>query len=199
MGFLDNTTITVDAVLTKKGREVLARGVENFKITKFALAADEIDYNLWDTSHPNGSSYYGAVIENMPLLEAFVDENQIMRYKLITLPKNTVTMAVLNIDSTVKEIYANSPTSIQPSTLNLFTDESYTFTIHNTDIAVIQVVDSGTTTSDSEDRTMTISNAKEVSVVGQTLSESTSLRKTQLTITGQQSGQSVVITWNHQG
>ena len=199
MGFLDNTTITVDAVLTKKGREVLARGVENFKITKFALADDEIDYNLWDTSHPNGSSYYGAVIENMPLLEAFVDENQIMRYKLITLPKNTVTMAILAIDNTVKEINANSSTSIQPSTLNLFTDESYTFTIHNTDIATIQVVSSGNTTSDSEDRTMTISDAKEVAVVGQTLSESTSLRKTQLTITGQQSGQSVVITLNHQG
>ena len=199
MGFLDNTTITVDAVLTKKGREVLARGEENFKITKFALADDEIDYNLWDTSHPNGSSYYGAVIENMPLLEAFVDENQIMRYKLITLPKNTVTMAILAIDNTVKEINANSSTSIQPSTLNLFTDESYTFTIHNTDIATIQVVGSGNTTSDSEDRTMTISNAKEVAVVGQTLSESTSLRKTQLTITGQQSGQSVVITLNHNG
>jgi phage anti-repressor protein len=122
-----------------------------------------------------------------------------MRYKLITLPKNTVTMAILAIDSTVKEINSNSSTSIQPSTLNLFTDESYTFTIHNTDIATIQVVGSGNTTSDSQDRTMTISSAKEVAVVGQTLSESTSLRKTQLTITGQQSGQSVVITLNHNG
>ena len=199
MGFLDNTTITVDAVLTKKGRELLARGVENFKITKYALADDEVDYNLWDTSHPNGSSYYGAVIENMPLLEAFVDENQVMRYKLITLPKNTVTMAVLSVDSTTKEINANSGTEVAPSTLNLFTDESYTFTIHNTDIATIQVLDSGTTTSDSEDRTMTISDAKKVTVIGQTLSQSTSLRKTQLTITGQQSGQSVVITLNHNG
>ena len=87
MGFLDNTSITVDAVLTKKGRELLARGQNEFNITKFALADDEIDYNLWDVTHPNGSSYYGAVIENMPLLESFVDENQIMRYKLITLPK----------------------------------------------------------------------------------------------------------------
>jgi len=81
MGFLDNTSITVDAILTKKGRELLARGQDEFRITKFALADDEIDYNLWDTSHPNGSNYYGAVIENMPLLEAFVDENQLMRYK----------------------------------------------------------------------------------------------------------------------
>ena len=68
MGFLDNTSITVDAILTKKGRELLARGQDEFRITKFALADDEIDYNLWDTSHTNGSNDYVAVIENMPLL-----------------------------------------------------------------------------------------------------------------------------------
>ena len=75
MGFLDNTSITVDAILTKKGRELLAAGDDSFKITQFALADDEIDYNLWDTAHPNGSNYYGAVIENMPILEAFTDQN----------------------------------------------------------------------------------------------------------------------------
>jgi hypothetical protein len=51
MGFLDNTSITVDAILTKKGRELLARGQNEFKITKFALADDEVDYSLYDTSH----------------------------------------------------------------------------------------------------------------------------------------------------
>ncbi len=86
MGFLNNTSVTVDAVLTKKGRELLARGQDEFKITKFALADDEVDYRLWDTAHPNGSNYYGAVIENMPLLEAFVAENQILRYKLVSHP-----------------------------------------------------------------------------------------------------------------
>ena len=97
MGFLDNTSITVDAILTKKGRELLARGENAFQITKFALADDEVDYNLWDTAHPNGSSYYGAVIENMPVLEAFTDETQVMRYKLITLNKTTTQMPTLNI------------------------------------------------------------------------------------------------------
>ena len=52
MGFLNNTSITVDAVLTKKGREALARGQDEFNITKFALADDEIDYRLWDVTHP---------------------------------------------------------------------------------------------------------------------------------------------------
>ena len=95
MGFLDNTSITVDAILTKKGRELLARGKNEFKISKFALSDDEIDYTLWDVTHPNGTNYYGEVIENMPLLEASPDENQIMRYKLTTLPKNTTKMPIL--------------------------------------------------------------------------------------------------------
>ena len=98
MGFLNNTSVTVDAVLTKKGRELLARGQDEFKITKFALADDEIDYSLWDVAHPNGSNYYGAVIENMPLLEALPDENHVMRYKLVTLPKNTSKMPVLTLN-----------------------------------------------------------------------------------------------------
>ena len=97
MGFLNNTTVTVDAILTKKGRELLAQGTNAFQITKFALADDEVDYRLFDTSHPNGSDYYGSVIEAMPLLEAFADENHIMRYKLVTLPKNTQKMPVINV------------------------------------------------------------------------------------------------------
>ena len=96
MGFLNNTTVTVDAILTKKGRELLAQGTEAFNITKFALADDEVDYNLFDVTHPNGSDFFGKVIENMPLLEAIPDENHVMRYKLITLPKNTSKMPVIN-------------------------------------------------------------------------------------------------------
>ena len=57
MGFLNNTTVTVDAILTKKGRELLAQGTNAFQITKFALADDEVDYRLFDVSHPNGSDY----------------------------------------------------------------------------------------------------------------------------------------------
>ena len=71
MGFLDNTSTTVDAILTKKGRELLAKGDGQFKITRFRLSDDEIDYSLYDTTHPNGSNFFGAVIENISLLEAF--------------------------------------------------------------------------------------------------------------------------------
>ena len=97
MGFLNNTTVTVDAILTKKGRELLAQGTNAFQVPKLALADDDVDYRLWDVSHPNGSDYYGSVIESMPLLEAFPDENHVMRYKLVTLPKNTQKMPILNV------------------------------------------------------------------------------------------------------
>jgi len=82
MGVLDNTSVTVDAILTKKGREKLAKGEGQFKITKFALGDDEIDYNLYDVTHPNGSNFYGEAIENMNLLEAVPDQNLSLRYKL---------------------------------------------------------------------------------------------------------------------
>jgi len=51
MGYLDNTSITVDAILTKKGRQKLASG-QSLNITKFALGDDEIDYTLYEPAHP---------------------------------------------------------------------------------------------------------------------------------------------------
>ena len=140
MGFLDNTSITVDAILTKKGRELLARGQDEFRITKFALADDEIDYNLWDTSHPNGSNYYGAVIENMPLLEAFVDENQLMRYKLTTLPKETAKLPILEMPN--QSMTFNGPgitQAITPNTRN-GVDSAYTFVLQDASIANISPI-----------------------------------------------------------
>ena len=82
MGVLDNTTVTVDAILTKKGRELLAKGQGQFNITKFSLGDDEIDYNLYDVTHPNGSNFYGEAIENMNLLEAIPNENLALKYPL---------------------------------------------------------------------------------------------------------------------
>ena len=143
MGFLNNTTVTVDAILTKKGRELLAQGTNAFNITKFALADDEVDYRLYDTSHPNGTDYYGAVIEATPLLEAFPDENHVMRYKLVTLPKNTQKMPVISIQPEAVTFTAggglNQPKiTITPSTANV-SDSSYTFILHNQSVVSMVV------------------------------------------------------------
>ena len=118
MGFLDNTTITVDAILTKKGRELLARGDGSFKITQFALSDDEIDYTLYNPTHPSGSALYGEAIENLPLLEAFPDETQVLKYKLVTLPRGTSKLPVLDIGFASITLKQGASIAITPQTLN---------------------------------------------------------------------------------
>ena len=97
MAILNNTVVTVDAILTRKGRELLARNDGSFQITQFALADDEIDYTLYNPTHPSGSAFYGEAIEAMPVIEAFPEESQIMRYKLVTLPRGTSKLPVINL------------------------------------------------------------------------------------------------------
>ena len=118
MGYLNNTEVTVDAILTKKGRELLARADGSFAITQFALSDDEIDYTLYNPTHPSGSAFYGEAIENMPLLEAFPNETQIMKYKLVTLPRGTAKLPVLDIGTGNVSIRQGSSITLTPQTLN---------------------------------------------------------------------------------
>jgi len=126
MGYLDNSIVTVDAILTKKGRELLARGDGSFKITQFALSDDEVDYTLYNPEHPLGSAYYGQAIENLPLLEAFPDETQIMKYKLTTLPRGTAKLPILDIGYTAIRLKQGASLAITPQTLN-YLGSSQTF------------------------------------------------------------------------
>ena len=84
MGYLDNSSITVDAVLTKKGREILKNG-GNLNITSFTLSDTGVDYTLWNPDHPSGSAFYGEAIENLPMLEASVHAEYNLRNRLISL------------------------------------------------------------------------------------------------------------------
>ena len=135
MGYLNNSVVTVDAILTKKGRELLARGDGSFRITQFALADDEIDYTLYNTSHPSGSAFYGEAIENMPLLEAFADENQVMKYKLATLPRGTAKLPIIEAGFASITLKQGAALTITPQTLNFlganqaFESSGYTVTI----------------------------------------------------------------------
>jgi len=143
MGYLNNSTITVDAILTKKGRELLARGKDEFKITQFALSDDEIDYDLWNPAHPLGSDYYGVIIENMPLVEASADESNIMRYKLVTLPKKTARIPVITVpQSSITLTSPNQRFIITPTTTNFTSGNAtlgYTAILSNSDAAILQV------------------------------------------------------------
>ena len=118
MAYLNNQYVTIDAVLTKKGRELLARNDGSFQITQFALADDEIDYTLYNPNHPSGSAFFGEAIESMPLLEAFVDETQMMKYKLVTLNRGTSKLPVLNIGFSSVSLRQAAATNITPQTLN---------------------------------------------------------------------------------
>ena len=93
MGYIDKTSLSVDALLTKKGVDYLRKAVfgENQNaehvITKFALGDDEIDYGLWDET-PSGSNFvkhYGQIIDNQPVIEPNVNwrnptDSETMRY-----------------------------------------------------------------------------------------------------------------------
>ena len=132
MGYLNNSIVTVDAILTKKGRELLAKGDGSFNITQFALADDEIDYTLYNPNHPSGSAYYGEAIENMPLLEAFPDETQIMKSKLITLPRGTAKLPFIEVGRTSLTLSQTATETISPDTLNYISQKEtsgYKFTI----------------------------------------------------------------------
>ena len=118
MGYLNNQVVTVDAILTNKGRELLAKNDGSFRITQFALADDEIDYTLYNPTHPSGSSFYGEAIQNMPLLEAFPIETQIMKYKLATLPRGTAKLPVLDLGYSAITLQQGAALSVTPQTLN---------------------------------------------------------------------------------
>jgi len=141
MGYLNNQVITVDAILTKKGRELLAKNDGSFRITQFALADDEIDYTLYNPTHPSGSTFYGEAIDNMPLLEAFPIESQIMKYKLATLPRGTAKLPVLDLGYAAVTLQQGASLSITPQTLNYLgnssTNETSGYTCTVSDIRLL--------------------------------------------------------------
>ena len=143
MGYLDNSSVTVDAILTLKGRELLAKGGNAFNITQFALGDDEIDYSLWNPDHPLGTDYYGVIIENMPIVEAIPDETQALRSKLITLPKQTTNIPVVTVGNTSITLSApGDSTIIAPNTSNFKGGNAtlgYTAILSDSTVADIQV------------------------------------------------------------
>jgi hypothetical protein len=143
MGYLDNTSVTIDAILTIKGRELLAKGGSAFNITQFAVGDDEVDYSLWNPDHPLGTNYYGTIIENMPVTEAIPDETQALKYKLITLPKQTTNIPVITVGNTSITISAPGDSAIiHPNTSNFQGGNAnlgYTAILSDSTVADIQV------------------------------------------------------------
>jgi hypothetical protein len=173
MGYLDNSVVTVDAILTTKGRQLLAQG--NFNITQFALADDEIDYTLYNPNHPSGSAYYGEAIENMPLLEAVPQETQMMKYKLVTLPRGTARLPILDLGYTSITLKQGANLSITPQTLNYlggntFETSGYTATISDARLFnTFEGVGIETQQAQALNQTVTLGTSVAKSVVGSTI------------------------------
>lgn len=203
MGYLNNSGIVIDAILTRKGRELLARGQNEFNITHFALADDEIDYSLWNSDHPLGSAYYGTVIENMPITEAVPDETQVMKYKLVTLPRKTVRIPVVAVPSNAITLNTGQSDLVKPQTINYSDGNStygYTAVLADSDVCVLEVVEAAVGTqamsapliSDLESGQAVVLSGKvfRVKAKGAIASSKT----TTLTIYGNETGGQTVIT-----
>ena len=113
MAFLDNSgDIILDAVLTDTGRMRLAKGDGSFRIIKFGLGDDEINYTRFDLNHASGSAYADLEILQTPILEAFTNNTSLMNSKLITIPRNNLLyLPVLEIN----QVYSNA-TSMNTTT-----------------------------------------------------------------------------------
>lgn len=96
MGYLDGTSVTVDAVLTKKGRQILSQGGQ-LNINSFTVSDTGVDYTLWNPDHPSGSAFYGEAIENLPMLEASVHSEYSLRNRLVTLSQNSIAIPALEM------------------------------------------------------------------------------------------------------
>jgi hypothetical protein len=209
MGYLNNNVVTVDAILTKKGRELLARGDGSFRITQFALADDEVDYTLFNPNHPSGSAYYGEAIENMPVLEAFPDETQIMKYKLTTLPRGTSKLPILS-GVPVITLRQGASIPITPQTLNylgatsVFETGGYTATLADARLAAsftgvginteeAQRLNSTTTVGTNVSKTVIGTTFNLAATAVNTLFGSRSELKTTLTVIGRDSGARITV------
>tara|TARA_R100000426_G_scaffold34621_1_gene27912 strand:- start:4314 stop:5297 length:984 start_codon:yes stop_codon:yes gene_type:complete len=84
MAFLDNSgDIILDAVLTEVGRKRMANG--NFRISKFALGDDEINYKSYNKNHRSGSAYYDLEILQTPIFEASTGTNAAINNGLLSI------------------------------------------------------------------------------------------------------------------
>ena len=208
MGYLNNSVVTIDAILTDTGRQLLAQNDGSFRITQFALADDEIDYTLYNPNHPSGSAYYGQAIENMPLLEAIPQATQTMKYKLVTLPRGTAKLPILDIGYSSIILKQGASLAITPQTLNYlggnnFETSGYTATI--SDVRLFSTFEGvGINTPQAQAlNTTTLGTSVSKTVVGTTINikattintlfgSNTSLQAT-LTVEGRDSGARLTI------
>jgi hypothetical protein len=210
MAYLSNTSVVIDAILTKKGRELLARNDGSFKITQFSLSDDEVDYTLYNPNHPSGSAFYGEAIQNMPVIQAFPEDNEIMKYRLVTLPRGTSQLPVVSVGYSTIVLSQGASISITPQTLNYlgatstYETDGYTFTIGDVrTTSTFTGVGINSNAASSANSTQTLGTNVSLTVIGTTLNMSATTVNTLfgsnatlytlLTVVGRDSGARITV------
>jgi hypothetical protein len=164
---------------------------------------------MYNPNHPSGSAYYGEAIVNMPLLEAFPEETQIMKYKLVTLPRGTAKMPILDLGYSAIVIKQGASLAITPQTLNYFggnTFETSGYTATISDVRLMSTFEGvgiNTPSAQALNSTTTLGTSVSKTVVGTTINirattvntlfgSNTQLQAT-LTVEGRDSGARLTI------
>jgi hypothetical protein len=203
MSYLDSQTVTIDAILTQRGRELLAQN-GNLNITSFALADDEIDYTLYDPTHPGGSVCYDIALRNTPIFEPLSDETQMLKYKLVTLNQGVTSIPVITIAQSNISVPSNYTGNIviSPSTAPSYNlTAGYTAILGNKNVGTLIVQQANALNTPSNIVPSFIGNINVVSsqvavgnvfafIPNSTLSVTTT---TNLTIVGNESGGSISV------
>jgi hypothetical protein len=195
--------VTIDAILTQRGRELLAQN-GNLNITSFALADDEIDYTLYDPTHPGGSVCYDIALRNTPIFEPLSDETQMLKYKLVTLNQGVTSIPVITIAQSNISVPRNYTGNIviSPSTAPSYNlTAGYTAILGNKNVGTLIVQQANALNTPSNIVPSFIGNINVVSsqvavgnvfafIPNSTLSVTTT---TNLTIVGNESGGSISV------
>ena len=192
MGFLDSTAVTIDATLTRLGRKRLVDGT--FKIDRFALSDEGVDYTLYDINHPSGSDSYGTVIENMNVLEVSPVRSGFMSYLIDDSLANRT--FGLDVDYPPREEDSSDPTPLEAGVLLTFAPnrriglkELYYFTIDNT--KVIKFIG---TDGSVKDGVNIFGPVEEATVKTQEFGSPTPSATTKVIVRGADSGMSAILT-----
>jgi hypothetical protein len=143
MAYLNNNVLTVNAILTKKGREVLAK-TGGLNITAFALSDDEIDYTQFNPTHPLGSAYYDIAIRNTPIMEPITDESQMLKYKLVTLNNGVTSVPTITIAPptiSIPRTYTSAIDVIPSTTPTYNVNLGYTAILANKNVGTLVVTE----------------------------------------------------------
>ena len=140
------------------------------------MSDEEIDYTLYDVTHPNGTDSYGSVIENMNLLEASPNRETFNSF----LVDQSVSGLTLNVGQlSLSALVSEDPISISPNTKN-GPVEDYVFTISNRNVIRFQ------STPLAKSKT-----AREVNLIAQSISSSATAT---VRVVGVQTGLTAIIS-----